>query len=126
MADDDRSRGAGDPDHVVVLGQPEAAIPKPLDMTCKVERIAQRVGRRGAFRHKGEVENGEGGHSGPGERISLQIGPQPRRCKPEPRAVRQAQKLAPSPHNSRTHPRSQGRNDVVARIGFTAATWFSN
>src|SRR5688500_8728106 len=36
MADDDRGRSAGDPDHVVVLGQPKAAITEPLSVTREI------------------------------------------------------------------------------------------
>ena len=59
VRDHDRGRGAGDPDRVVMLGQPEALVAPPLGVLGEVERVAQRLGRRRALDDRREVEHGE-------------------------------------------------------------------
>ncbi len=49
VADDQRGRGAGDPRHVVVLGQPVALETQALRMLCQRERVAQSLGGAGAL-----------------------------------------------------------------------------
>jgi hypothetical protein len=57
IADHDRRGGTGNPDHVVVLRQPEAAIPEALDMSRQLDGIPKRVRGRAALRHKGEIKD---------------------------------------------------------------------
>ena len=57
VLDQDGGRRAGDAGHVVVLGQPEAAVAERLRAAREVERLAQRVGDCPASPHGREVEN---------------------------------------------------------------------
>src|SRR5690606_3936897 len=62
MADDDRRGGAGDPFHVVVLGDPYAAVAPLLGVDGKVPRVVQRrLGVR-ILGYADEFEDGEGSH----------------------------------------------------------------
>ena len=76
MADDDRGRGAGDPGHVVVLGQPVALVAPALGVLREIEAAAQSVARRLSVRDGRKVENRNGGH-----------GVIPGRCRPKPALV---------------------------------------
>jgi two-component system, LuxR family, response regulator FixJ len=60
IADHHRGRRTGNADHVVMLGEPEAAVSEALGMTRQVEGISQGVGRARAFGNKGEIEDREG------------------------------------------------------------------
>ena len=62
MADDHRRGGRGDAGHVVMLGEPEAAIAQRLGMAGKLGAPAQRVGGGGALRDRAEIEDGGGDH----------------------------------------------------------------
>ena len=59
-----RRRRAGDAGHVVVLGDPVAAVPEALGLLDQGDRVAQRVGGRGAAPDRREVEDGQGERSG--------------------------------------------------------------
>ncbi|MNN21223.1 hypothetical protein D3C81_1345350 [compost metagenome] len=58
MADQHRSGGAGDAGHVVVLGQPEAAVAPALGVLGQIKHVAEGLLRAGAFTDGGQVENG--------------------------------------------------------------------
>ena len=60
VSDDDRSGGAGNANHVVVLRQPEAAITPALSMLGQIERMMQRVCRSGTLSDECEIKNREG------------------------------------------------------------------
>ncbi len=62
-ADDDRGRGAGDARHVVMLGQPVAIVTQPFGVAGQINGVGERLAHIGAFRHGGEVENGQRDHS---------------------------------------------------------------
>ena len=64
MADHHRGRGAGDAGHVVVLGQPVAAVAQALGMPGEVEGVAQGLAGVAALDDRREVEDGEGDHPG--------------------------------------------------------------
>ena len=64
VADHDRSRGAGDAAHVVMLGQPVALIAPAFGVPGEVERVAQGVGCGRPFDDGREVEGREGNHGG--------------------------------------------------------------
>ena len=55
---DNRSRGARNAGHVVMLGHPIAIVAKALSLLCEVARIVQGVGRGRAFGDGGKIENG--------------------------------------------------------------------
>ena len=55
-----RRRRAGDPRHVVVLGDPVPPVAEALDLLHQLDGVAQRVGGRGAAPDGREVEDGEG------------------------------------------------------------------
>ena len=57
MGDQNGGGRARDAGHVVVLGDPVAPIPEPLDMPGEVDRAAQRVADRRAGRHRREIED---------------------------------------------------------------------
>jgi hypothetical protein len=59
ISDDDRSSSAGDPDHVVVLGQPETAITPTLNVLRQIKRMMQGVCRGGSLRDECEIKNGK-------------------------------------------------------------------
>src|SRR6476646_7035254 len=59
VSDDDGSSGAGDPDHVVVLSQPETPIPPALSVLRQIERMVQGVRRGGSLGDKRKIKNGE-------------------------------------------------------------------
>ncbi len=63
-ADHHRCRRAGDPFHVVVLGEPVTCVAPTFRMLREIEGIAQRGGRRAALRHRGKIEHREFCHSG--------------------------------------------------------------
>ena len=54
--------GAGDARHVVVLGQPIAAIAELFGMPRKVQRVAEGLRDVAALAHRCEVEDGKGNH----------------------------------------------------------------
>jgi len=62
VADHDRGRRAGNARHVVMLRQPEALVVPLFRMLGEVERIPERVRRRGARGDRREVEDREGDH----------------------------------------------------------------
>ena len=62
VGDHDRSRGAGDARHVVMLRHPDAAIAPLLGMGGEVARVVERGAGVGAFGDAGEVEDGQGRH----------------------------------------------------------------
>ena len=62
MCDDDGCRRTGDPNHVVMFGEPEATVSPLLGMSGQIQRIAQRVRRGGTFSDECEIENGEWNH----------------------------------------------------------------
>ncbi len=62
LADDDGGGGAGDADHVVMLGDPVAGVAEGFRMAGEVDRGAQRIARLLPFAHGNEVENGDGDH----------------------------------------------------------------
>ena len=62
VAEGDGGGGAGDAGHVVVLGEPEAAIAEALGVAGEIERAVERIGGRAALRDGGEVEDGKGDH----------------------------------------------------------------
>ena len=43
MADQDRGRGTGDPEHVVVFGKPVALVAPAFRVLCEVLRIGKRL-----------------------------------------------------------------------------------
>jgi hypothetical protein len=53
VSDDDGGGGAGNPDHVVVFGQPETAITPALSVLGKIKGMMQSVSRRGSLRDEG-------------------------------------------------------------------------
>jgi hypothetical protein len=57
VSDNDGSGGAGDTDHVVVLGQPETAITQALSVLRKIKGMVQGVRRGGSLRDEGEIKN---------------------------------------------------------------------
>jgi hypothetical protein len=57
VRDHDGGRRARNPDRVVVLGEPEAVVPPPLDVLREIERVSQRLARRRAFDDRREVKN---------------------------------------------------------------------
>src|SRR5579864_1043516 len=59
ISDDDRRCGAGDANHVVVLGQPEAAIAPTFGVLGQIEGVMQGIGRRGSLRHERQIKNRE-------------------------------------------------------------------
>ena len=59
ISDDDRSSGAGDADHIVVLGQPETSIPPALSVLRQIERMVQGVRWGGSLRDECKIKNGE-------------------------------------------------------------------
>src|SRR5579864_239165 len=59
ISDDDRRCGAGDANHVVVLGQPEAAIAPTFSVLGQIEGVMQGIGRRGSLRHERQIKNRE-------------------------------------------------------------------
>ena len=59
VADHDGGRGTRDAGHVVMLGQPVAAVAPALGMLRKVERITECLGRIGAGGNRGKIENGK-------------------------------------------------------------------
>ena len=63
MGDHDRGRGARDPAQVVVLRDPVARVPEPLGVAHEVDRVPQRVARRGAGDDRGDVEDRDGQHA---------------------------------------------------------------
>jgi hypothetical protein len=62
----------------MMLGHPEAPVAEPLGRLRELERVAQRLAGVGPFGHRGEIEDGEGDHSG-------EIGTPSSRRKPGPR-----------------------------------------
>jgi hypothetical protein len=56
VTDHDGRGRAGDAGHVVVLGEPEAAIAPALGVLREVERVRQRQRRVAAFDDGGEIE----------------------------------------------------------------------
>ena len=50
--------------HVVVLGEPEAAVTPKFSVLGQIERVAQSVGGAAAFDDGGEVKDGQGDHGG--------------------------------------------------------------
>jgi hypothetical protein len=42
-----------------MFGQPETAVAPSLDMLRQIQRVVQRIGRRGPFRDERKIENGE-------------------------------------------------------------------
>ncbi len=62
MGDHHRGRGAGDAGHVVMLGEPVAAIAETLRMAGEVEGVAERRAGVTALGDGREVEDGEGDH----------------------------------------------------------------
>ena len=62
VRDHDRGRRAGDPDRVVVLGEPEPLVPPPLGVLREVEGVTQCVGDGRAVDDRRQVENGERGN----------------------------------------------------------------
>ena len=63
VSDDDGGRGARNPRHVVVLGDPIALEAPPLGVLREVARIAQRVGCIFACRDRREIEDRERNHT---------------------------------------------------------------
>src|SRR5438552_18850483 len=57
VGDGDGRRRAGDARHVVVLGQPEASVPPPLDMTRQIEGVAQGLASVASLDDGREIEN---------------------------------------------------------------------
>src|SRR5690606_37232135 len=57
VGDDDGRGGTGDARHVVVLGQPEAAVAERLGALRQLQRMPERVGRGEALTDGAEVEN---------------------------------------------------------------------
>ena len=57
VGDHDGGRRARDPDRVVMLREPEAVVPPPLDVLREIERVSQRLAGRRAFDDRREVEN---------------------------------------------------------------------
>src|SRR5688572_196619 len=66
VADQHRRRRARDAGHVVVLGEPVAAVAEVLGMARGVERVAERPGNVAALADRGKVEDGQGNHAGSG------------------------------------------------------------
>ena len=62
VADDDGGGGAGDAGHVVVLGEPEAAVVEALGVAGEVEGAVEGVGGSGTLGDGGEIEDGERDH----------------------------------------------------------------
>ena len=62
VPDDHRGRRADDTRHVVVRGNPEAAVPPSLRVLRQVQAVAQ--GERGVapFRDRRQIEDGKSGH----------------------------------------------------------------
>src|SRR5712691_10271374 len=60
----DLGRGAGKPRRGVVLGQPIAAIPEPIDMAGERDGFEERIARGDALAHRRLIENAEL-HDGP-------------------------------------------------------------
>ena len=58
-AQGDRGGCAGDADHVVVLGHPEAMIAVPFGMPGEIASVQQRIARRGPFDDRGEIKHGQ-------------------------------------------------------------------
>ena len=61
VRDHDRRRRAGDAGHVVVLGQPEAAVAPALGVLREVERVGERLRRVAALRrseHRSSTDTG--------------------------------------------------------------------
>ena len=60
---DDHGRGrARDARHVVMLGEPEAAVAQLVRALSQAERIAKGLGGRGALGHRRKIENGKRNH----------------------------------------------------------------
>ena len=62
VADHDGGGGTGDAGHVVVLGEPEAAVVPGFRVLGEVEGVSERVRGGGAGDDWREVEDGEGDH----------------------------------------------------------------
>ena len=62
VRDHDRRRRARDAGHVVMLGEPEAAIAPALGVLREVERVPERLRGGAAFDDRREVEDGERNH----------------------------------------------------------------
>jgi hypothetical protein len=62
VADDDRSGGARDPLHVVMLGDPVARVAQALGVARELEGVAQCVRRRLALDDGREIENRKADH----------------------------------------------------------------
>ncbi len=62
MADQHRRCGRGDARHGMVLGKPEAAVAERLGVARQLGDLAQGGGDRGAFGHRGKIEDGIGDH----------------------------------------------------------------
>jgi hypothetical protein len=58
MADHDGRSGAGDPRHVVMLGQPESAITPSLRTLGQIDRVAQRFCWGGIIPQRDEIKDG--------------------------------------------------------------------
>jgi hypothetical protein len=54
---------AGDADHIVMFCQPKAPVTPPLRVLRQVQRIAQSICRRSAFRNKCEIKNRKRRHT---------------------------------------------------------------
>ena len=62
MGDHDRRRGAGNSRHVVMLGDPDAAIAPALGMSGQIAGIVERAARVRFLGHADEVEDGQRRH----------------------------------------------------------------
>src|SRR5437868_15476335 len=60
ISNHNRSRRAGDADHIVMFGEPEAPVTPPFRMLREVQCIPQSVRWRSAFRNKCEIKNRKG------------------------------------------------------------------
>ena len=59
---DHRGRGAGNARHVVMLGEPVAAVAEALGVAGEITRVRQRLRRVAAFQDRRKIENREGHH----------------------------------------------------------------
>jgi hypothetical protein len=57
IADHDRSRGAGDPGHVVMFGKPEPAVIPAFGVLREIERMTEGMSRIAALIDRRQVQN---------------------------------------------------------------------
>ena len=62
VADHHGGGGAGDAGHIVMFGQPVTAVTPAFRVLGEIEGAVEGVGRRGALRDGGKIEDGKGNH----------------------------------------------------------------